>query len=80
MGPRVNLLKNYQKTKNMAKKIKSRAHIPTVLKFAKANNITPYWCERDGIFANPAGVCPFCGTKGTPYKEGGKKRERLILS
>ena len=57
----------------MAKKIKSRAHVPTILKFAKAHGLTPYWCERDGIFANPTGVCPFCGTQGTPYQEGGKK-------
>ena len=57
----------------MAKKVKSRAHIPSVLKFAKANGITPYWCETDGIYASANGVCPFCGTKGTPYQEGGKK-------
>lgn len=57
----------------MTKKIKSRAHVPTILKFAKAHGLPPYWCERDGIFANSTGVCPFCGTKGTPYQEGGKK-------
>lgn len=58
--------------KNMAKKVKSRAHIPSVLKFAKAHGITPHWCEVDGIFATPNGICPFCGTKGTPYKDQGK--------
>ena len=57
----------------MAKKIKSRGHIPTVLKFARANNITPRWCPTDGIYATANGVCPFCGTKGEPYQEGGKK-------
>ena len=57
----------------MAKKIKSRAHIPTILKHAKANGLTPYWCETDGIFTDKNGICPFCGTKGTPYQEGGKK-------
>lgn len=57
----------------MAKKIKSRAHIPTILKYAKAHGLTPYWCETDGIYASANGVCPFCGTKGTPYQEGGKR-------
>ena len=57
----------------MAKKIKSRAHIPTILKHAKANGLIPYWCETDGIFTDKDGICPFCGTKGTPYREGGKK-------
>lgn len=56
----------------MAKKVKSRAHVPSVLKFAKAHGITPHWCETDGIFATPNGICPFCGTKGTPYKDQGK--------
>lgn len=57
----------------MAKKIKSRAHIPTILKYAKENGLTPYWCERDGIYTSVNKACPFCGREGTPYKEGGKK-------
>lgn len=57
----------------MAKKIKSRAHIPTILKYAKEHGLTPYWCERDGIYTSVNKACPFCGREGTPYKEGGKK-------
>lgn len=56
------------KIKNHLQK-KSRAHIPSVLKFAKANNIQPMWCEKDGIYATPLKVCPYCGTMGKPYKE-----------
>ena len=57
----------------MTKKIKSRAHVPTILKHAKAHGMTPYWCPTDGIYTAKDGLCPFCGTKGEPYREGGKK-------